>query len=255
MKQYITFLETTIKQTGKIVLDKFGQDGVKETKSSPVDFLTQTDLEANTFISENVKASFPTHGIISEEDKASKQNAEFVWIIDPIDGTNNFATHIPLFGIMIALKQKDEIILSGIYLPITNEYFFAQKDHGAYLNGKPIHCSTKPDWPGTFGCTNATRVPKNFPLWEKFNNNFGSETFVLNSFGCAAVTASAVACGRRDWMVSHGGQFWDHAPTFLLLKESGCKVTDINGGPWDLPDTSKIAANPELHKKLANLLK
>lgn len=255
MKQYINFMENLIKQAGKLALERFGNDGIKKTKADKLDFLTEADLIINKLISDAIRSTFPEHGIISEEAEEHQNGSEYTWIIDPIDGTNNFATNVPLFGVMIALMHDDDLMISGIYLPITDEYFFAEKGKGAFLNGRPIHCSQKTDWPETWGVSSSRFSPSREELSNTIHRAAQSEMFMLSLFGCAAIAAASVACGRRDWLLSHGGKIWDKAPAILLLKEAGCKVTDFEGNPSKPHDKKTIAANPILHDKLLKLLK
>lgn len=254
MEQYQEFIKKTLYEAGQAALKRFGHDGVKYTKSSAIDAVTESDLISNHIISTAIKETFPEHGIISEEDEEPYQpDAEYIWIIDPIDGTNNFASHIPLFGIMAALQLKGEIQTSGVYLPITDEYFSATSGQGAYLNGEKIQCSSKKDWPRTFGCSSASLSKKKKKIIDAIYKAVTTEHIWLSRLGCAAVSACYVACGRRDWYLTQGGRVWDYAPTYLILKEAGCKVTNLDGEPWTTDDLEMLAANETLHSKLRQL--
>lgn len=248
------FLDITIKKAGKIALQRFGRREKIKTKEGKTDFVTATDLYLNKMISDRIKAAFPEHGIISEEDKEHQSKAEYKWIVDPIDGTNNYATGIPLFGVMIAFTKNEDILLSGVYLPITNQYFYAIKGKGAFLGKKKLSCTQKTNWPETFGLTTSFKNPKKHQMNLIIHKMSDSKKVIINSFGCMAVTCTSIASGKRDWLIYDGGKIWDRAPAVLLMRESGLKVTNFKGQEWVFKDTKIIAANPILHKKLLKLV-
>lgn len=255
MNDYQTFIEKTIKEAGAFVLDRFGKDGVLRTKSSETDFVTEADLKSSQMIISAIQSAYPDHGIISEEEDEEYQNgAEFVWTIDPIDGTNNFATHTPIFGVMMALMQNKTVIESGIYLPITNELFTATKGKGAFLNGQPIQCSQKENWRDTLALCNAHLTPEKQHIREVLNKASKADPLWLYAYGCAAMSGALLASGRRDWILSKGGKIWDRLPVCLLASEAGCKITNFDGEPWSIDDNELLAANPVLHEKLIELI-
>ena len=263
MPEISQFIEQTLREAGKIVLDQFGKDGVLRTKSDKADYLTRSDLLSHTFVTERIKKAFPSHGIISEEDEDSHAPAddgvldekEEFWILDPIDGTSNFATKIPLFGVMLAYMKNQVITATGIYLPVFDEYYSAELGKGAKLNGSPISCTKKNDWPETFGCTNASLSPEKKRLHEAIGKARQKSKFWLSALGSAAVSGSYVAAGRRDWYMTQGSMLWDYAPVSLLLKEAGCTVTNFDGEPWKINHHEMVAASPNLHKTLLELLR
>jgi myo-inositol-1(or 4)-monophosphatase len=146
-----TFIKQLAKTGGEIVGKKFGKIGVKYTKKDAKDVVTEADLAANKVITNAIKKKYPNHSIISEETGEEMTGSDYCWIIDPLDGTLNFATNVPLFGTMIGLAYKGEMILSAIYFPCTKEMLFAKRGKGAFLNGKRVHCSAQKKWNQSYG--------------------------------------------------------------------------------------------------------
>lgn len=248
-------------EAGEIAKERFGNDGVYRTKAHKTDYVTQSDLLIHELITAKLAETYPDHHIISEEDDSNHDVIEngviqqgSYWVLDPIDGTNNFATRIPLFGTMLCHLQDGIVTETGIYLPMADEYYSAQKGNGAYLNESPIQCTTHPTWEQTFGCTNANLSQKKVALRTALSKAWEQDKFWLSAYGSAAVSGSFIASGKRDWYMTMGSQLWDYAPLSLLLSESGCLVTNFTGETWKAGDRNMIAANPKLHATLFALL-
>jgi len=250
------FIQTISKKASAVVLERFGKVGVKYMKSDQAwDCVTEADLMSERLIINAIQRSYPEHGIISEERGRINDTAEYVWIIDPIDGTLNFVSGVPMFGVMICLARRGKVILSTINLPATREFFFAQRGKGAYLNGKRIRCSKAKTLHHSFGVGSASLRSRTAKFLRKLLAAGIEQNIQLGSFGSIAPNACYVACGRRDWIVPLLGALHDFAPISLILKESGCKVTDTKGKPWKLGQLEMVAANPTLHKQLLKLTK
>ncbi|MEK7480354.1 MAG: inositol monophosphatase [Patescibacteria group bacterium] len=249
------FIQQITKKAGATVLRRFGKDGVHYTKSHERwDVVTKADLLSEKIIISAIKKTYPSHGIISEESGRINENAEYVWIIDPIDGTLNYSSGVPMYGVMVCLVHKGKVILSAIDIPATREFFFAKAGSGAYLNGKRIHCSKGRNLKSTFGVHGTTLAPRTIHFLKNVLQCAEGGYMLLGSFASPA-NACYVAAGKRDWIVSLNGQIWDFAPEYLILKEAGCRVTDTKGKPWKLGMLEMVAANPTLHKQLLKLTK
>ena len=250
------FIQKIAKEAGAAVLKRFGKDGMYYMKSDHAwDVVTKADLLSEKIIISALKKKYPEHGIVSEERGALNEGAEYVWIIDPIDGTLNFSLGVPMFGVMICLVHRGDVILSAINLPATGELFFAKAGKGAYLNGKRIRCSRMKNFDNSFGCGSATMSGRTAKFVRQVLRAGRKHRIQLGSFGSMSSNACYVACGRRDWIVPLNGKVWDFAPAYLMLKESGCKVSDTKGRPWKFGTLEMVAANPRLHKKLLKLTK
>ncbi len=251
-----TLIKRITKEAGKAVLKRFGKDGVHYSKSKyAYDVVTKADLLAEKIIISAILRKYPTHSILSEEEGEINAGSDYRWIIDPIDGTMNFASSVPLFGVMVCLVYKNTVTLSAIYLPITDELFFAEAGKGSYLNGKRIHCSRTKSLDVSNGCGFVGSRKRTLRFVKKLLGVIKGEHLFFNSFGCISMNACYVACGRKDWKVSLYGEIHDFAPTYLILKEAGCKVTNCKGKPWKIGDNEAVASNPRLHRQLLKLTK
>ena len=254
-KEAEDFIQRVARKAGKYVLSRFGKDREHKVKEHMWDVVTKADLASERIILSAIKKKYSDHGIISEESGNLNEEAEYLWTVDPIDGTLNFATGVPLFGVMIALVRKGEVILSVVYLPSSDELFFARAGKGAYLNDKRIHCSDATDLNKTFGMGSTSLRSRTAVFLKRVLAASDRGRMMYSSFGCMGVNACYVASGRRDWIVPLVGSIWDYAPAYLLLKESGCMVTDTSGKPWKFGVLEMVAANPVIHRQLLKLTK
>jgi myo-inositol-1(or 4)-monophosphatase len=245
------FILDITREAGKSTLKHFRKAKVKSFKANSLDVLTQADLNANKIIIHGIKKNFPDHGIISEETGNYHDNAEYLWIIDPIDGTLNFARGLPLYVTMVALAQNGKIIMSAIYDPVHDQMYFAEKGKGALLNGKRITCSKHKNISGSVSYIAGIRELVKISFYKKLAQSMESDLYTLTSaYNSTGFGGPHIADGKKDWMVSLIGEIWDYAALYLILKESGCAVTNIKGEPWCLSDKTMVAANPALHKKI-----
>jgi myo-inositol-1(or 4)-monophosphatase len=250
------FIQSTARTAGRAVLKRFGTEGVHYMKSENMwDVVTKADLISEKIIITAICKAYPGHGIIAEETGVLNEEAEYVWVIDPIDGTLNYSRGVPLFGVMMCLVHRGEILLSAINLPAEGQLFFARKGRGTYLNGKRIHCSDRASLDQSFGAGSARLDGRPAAFIENLLRSARKEKIQFASFFSMAVNACYVASGRRDWMAPLAGALWDFAPAYLILKESGCRVTDTKGNPWKFGMLEMVAANPRLHTKLLRLTK
>jgi len=248
------FIQKTAREANAAVLKRFGKDGVYYSKSDRAwDVVTKADLLSERIILSAIRKAYPDHGIISEESGVQNENARYVWIVDPIDGTMHFANGTPLFGIFIALAHEGRVVLSTVSLPATGELFFAKAGKGAYRNGKRIHCSKRKEWAGSIGCVPSILNDRSIVFLRRFLAQAPGKRFIIANLGSA--NDPYVALGRRDWCISIGAKIWDYAACSLILKEAGCVVTNLKGEPWQLHDGELMAANPILHKQLLKLTK
>lgn len=244
------FIEELARKAGEIVMGYY-KKGIKAIpKASPTDVVTDADFKANRYLVDTIKEALPDHGIISEEMGSENTDAEYVWVIDPLDGTNNFSKGIPMFGVVISLTKKMEPQFSAIYDPVADEYIMAKAGQGVFLNGVKTECSKIKKITDSWGCLYPFKRPKDAPLWNKFLELELKKEFAFSAYGSACKTTQFVASGRRDWIISFDSYIWDLIPEIHILRESGCKVTNFSGEEWKPGDIGFIAANPDLHKEL-----
>ncbi len=215
--------------------------------------VTEADKASEKAIFDIIRKHYPNHFILSEESGEMVQDSEYKWIIDPIDGTVNFAQGIPICGVSIGLEKNGELIMGTVYNPFMNEFYFAEKDNGAFLNGEPIHVTKKSDL--NIACI-ATGFPYNYV--ESDNDPVTSMAkFVKNGIsvrrlGSAALDLCWVAAGRLDAYYEHAIQPWDAAAGVLMVQEAGGIVTDLYGNPYSIYQPGIIASNKILHEAMIN---
>lgn len=249
------FIQELARGAGEIVLKGFKQSEVEYTKHDRLDLVTDMDLASNEFITNKIKDNFPDDGIISEEANKDFSKEDYTWVIDPLDGTVNFATGIPIFVVMLALVRDGDVILSAIFDPVHDTLAFAKKGGGAFVNGKMIHCSDRTRMIDSRGLMSFIVKEQEIYLRGRIveKGNDSGVRMGVNAFGCAGFNAICVAEGKREWTVGFNRKVWDVAPSALLLMEAGCKVTNHKGEQWKL-GMPMVAANEQLHQELIKAL-
>ena len=241
-------------KSGKVFSQYFGKPKkVSNKNGNPKDQVTEVDLVIEKLIRGIVKKKFPWHKVIGEEFGASKiLQQDFIWIIDPIDGTNNFIQGIPLCCISIALWHQGRPIAAALYNPITKEMFTAAKGKGAYLNNKPISVSRvakAEQGLGGFGWSqNPNKAKKMFVAVVAFARK-------SRALGSHALQLAYVAAGIYDYYVVSDVNIWDAAAGILLIDEAGGKITDWHGNNLNLNTKELVASNGKIHTQLLGKLK
>ncbi|NCI47845.1 inositol monophosphatase family protein [Sediminibacterium soli] len=228
---------------------------VISNKEGVNNLVTEADHAAEKAIFEVIQKDYPDHAILSEETGEIAQDSSYKWIIDPIDGTVNFANGIPLCCVSIGIEQDGEMVMGAVYNPFLNELFFAQKGFGATLNDKRIQVSEQP------ALINSCLVT-GFPYTYLDSPNGPLQVFEklirkgvpVRRLGSAAIDLCWVAAGRFDGFYEHKLQAWDSAAGFLIVKEAGGTVTDFKGKPYSPYQPGIIASNGKIHNELVNVV-
>lgn len=213
--------------------------------------VTEADHASEKAILDSIRASFPDHFILSEETGEIKMDSEYKWIIDPIDGTINFAHGIPICCISIGLEQNGQMIMGAVFNPFLKEFYFAEKGKGSTLNSEQIHVSTESE---VLKSCLVTGFPytylnqPNGPL-EAFGR-FIRAGIPVRRLGSAAMDLCWVAAGRFDGFYEHKLQAWDSAAGFLIVEEAGGKVTDFKGDYYSPYQPQIVATNGKIHDEL-----
>jgi len=213
--------------------------------------VTEVDHASEKAIIEVIKQNYPDHNILTEESGEIYQDSEYKWIIDPIDGTVNFANGIPLCCVSIGVENNGKMILGAVLNPFMNELFVAEKGKGATLNDKKIEVSKKNK---VISACLVTGFPytyldePNGPL--QVFERFIRKGIPVRRLGSAAIDLCWVACGRFDGFYEHQLQAWDSAAGFLIVKEAGGKVTQLNGESFSPYLAGIIASNGMIHDEL-----
>jgi len=213
--------------------------------------VTEADHAAEKAIIKTIKETFPDHEILSEECGAIGQDQEYKWIIDPIDGTVNFANGIPICCVSIGVEFNGEIVLGAVYNPNMNEFYIAEKGGGSSLNNKKISVSGKSE-------VISSCLVTGFPYTYLDEPNGPLQVFEklirkgipVRRLGSAAIDLCWVAAGRFDGFYEHKLQAWDSAAGFLIVKEAGGNVTDFEGNAYSPYQPHIIATNGIIHDEL-----
>lgn len=239
-------------KAGAAEIEKFFNQKFKISNKEGVNNLvTEADFASDNAIRKVIKSAFPDHGIVSEESDEKKTQTEYRWIVDPIDGTINFANGIPICCVSIGLEYKGEMLLGGVYNPLMNELFLAEKGKGATLNGKSISVSAKTDMATSCLVTG-------FPYTYLDQPNGPLEIFSrlikrgipVRRLGSAAIDLCWVADGRFDGFYEHKLYAWDSAAGFLIVEEAGGKVTNMKGEKYSPFEFGLVATNGKIHEEL-----
>lgn len=251
---YTEFAVQTARECGEIIMKYYDKKDLKFERKGYNDPATEADLASEKFAISKIHEAFPDHAILAEESGKSDKESDYVWIIDPLDGTSNFKHSLPIFAVSIGLEYKGEIISGAVYNPRIDEMFYAEKNKGAYLNDKPIQVSDRETKEFSAVATGFTPKPEIIEKNLSNFNNFIKEGFLIRRMGAAAIDLCYTACGRFDGFWEYGLSPWDIAAGSLIVKEAGGKVTQINGEPLKMDSPSILVSNGKLHEKMQNLL-
>ena len=252
---YISILENAVeaaKLGGQILTDGFGklqkhQIGLKGRG----DFITEMDHQSEKAILDYIRQHFPNHAIQAEESGEVEIPSDYKWIVDPLDGTANYVQGIPFFSVSIAVLKSGIPECGVVYIPMLHEMFTAQKNHGAWLNGEPIHLSDKTDMEQTILSTGFPWRSKEQlqPFLKAFEGIF-SQSAGIRRMGSAAIDLAYTACGRFEGFWEMALKPWDIAAGVLMVEEVGGCVTDFNGGSTYLQSGNIVAGPPVIHEKM-----
>lgn len=252
----LNFAIQTARDAGQLLLEKFGRK-ISVSKKGDINLVTEADLASEKLIIERIKSYYPKHSILAEESGQAviSGDSEWKWIIDPLDGTTNYAHGYPCFCVTIALEYKGKIVIGVTFDPTRNELFSAERGQGAALNGRQIRVSETEELGDALLVTG-------FPYDIKQRDNFARHLtdFLLYSRGVrrdgsAAIDLAYVACGRFDGFWEEGLNPWDVAAGKLLIEEAGGQVSYYDGSDFSIYDPPICASNGLLHSQMLRILK
>jgi len=256
--------EEVARKAGAVIREALVSENNKASaKTSYADLVTDTDKECERIIITAIKARFPKHRFIGEEEVSQsgvmpELTDEPTWMIDPVDGTTNFVHAFPFVCVCVGLCVRKRPVLGIVYNPVLEEFFKAKEGCGAWLNGRRIHCS---DTSSIKAALFATEVgtKRDQETIDATYNRVSALTSVSRSVrmtGSCACNMTSVACGRLDGFYEFGfGGPWDVAAAACILEEAGGKVIDPQGGPFDVMSHRVLATNAHLHKPMSDVLK
>jgi myo-inositol-1(or 4)-monophosphatase len=257
IREYLALAIEVAREAGNYAFAIHASDLVIATKSNEMDLVTQVDRRNETVIRDTVLTRFPDHSFLGEEMGAKDEqlSSHVRWIVDPVDGTVNYAHGLPIWCVSVGVEVDGIVECGAIYNPNHNELFTVHRGHGAFLNGKPMHVSRQ---------TNAKQAlfVTGFPYNINENPDRAIEQFVsflsrgllIRRLGSAALDLAYVACGRFEGFWEVGLSPWDSAAGHLMVREAGGRVTHYDGTDYDIYRKSIIATNGMHHEMIMEVI-
>ncbi len=260
----IDFLSEVLHEAGKMLMTGFGPATRITTKENQSNVVTESDFKSEEIIRQMISSKYPMHNLLGEEHGFEDKKSPYTWIIDPLDGTSNFAAHIPWFGVLIALMEKELPVLAGAYLPVSDEIYIAESGNGVTKNGVAIRVTEERNLKNLL-CCYAMDFSEDISKAEQ-------ELQIVRSLvqNCRNIRSTnslldfcMVADGRLGAALNQTMKIWDIAAPQLIIEEAGGKITDIQGNKikYDLSvnvltqNFTAIAASPAVHTKILNLIR
>jgi myo-inositol-1(or 4)-monophosphatase len=250
----LNFAIRVARDAGALLRDRLGTRIDIGHKGS-INLVTDVDLASEKLIREAISTYYPRHEILAEEGGLTESASEYRWIVDPLDGTTNYAHGYPVFCVSIGLEHKGEIIIGVVYDPMRDEMFTAERGAGAALNNRPVRVSKTEDLMQSILSTGfpydiKTSTLTNLNHWA----NFAMNAQALRRDGAAALDLCYVACGRFDGFWELNLSPWDTAAGALIVAEAGGRITDFAGGPFSNYKPEIVASNGLIHERMIEVL-
>jgi len=255
----LNFAIQTARDAGSILADRMGRV-LQVSNKGDIDLVTEADLASEKLIIERIKTHYPRHAILAEESGATEGintvtgQTDWRWIVDPLDGTTNYAHGYPCFCVSIALERAGSIELGVIYDPVRDEVFAAERGQGATLNDRSIRVSEVDDLNAAMLCTGFPYNVRERPDFARDFVNFTMNAQAVRRDGSAALDLAYLACGRFDGFWEDGLNAWDIAAGVILIEEAGGRISDFDGAPLDIFTPKVLASNGLIHEKMMRVL-
>jgi myo-inositol-1(or 4)-monophosphatase len=252
LTQEIEAALSAAREAGEVLREGFGWQHSVSYKGE-VDIVTEVDEQAERVIKEILLGAFPAYGMLAEESGRASGQEDARWIVDPLDGTTNYAHGLPIFCVSIALERSGEVIVGVVHDPMREETYLAQRGGGATLNGEPIRVSDTDEPIQALIATGFPYDRAEMPEALELFGRFAAITRGMRRLGSTALDLCYVAAGRLDGYYERGIWAWDIAAGGLILEEAGGKVTDYRGAGLNLEGRQIVASNGYLHSAMMEL--
>ena len=255
----LNFAIQTARDAGSILADRLGR-ALQVSNKGDIDLVTEADLASEKLIIERIKSHYPRHAILAEESGVTDGvelipgKSDWKWIIDPLDGTTNYAHGYPCFCVSIALERAGSIEIGVVYDPMRDEMFAAERGQGATLNERCMRVSITDDLNAAMLCTGFPYNVRERANFARDFANFTMQAQAVRRDGSAAIDLAYTACGRFDGFWEDGLNAWDVAAGVLLIEEAGGRVSDFNGAPLDIYTPKVLASNGLVHDAMMRVL-
>ena len=255
MQPLLNVAVSAARQAGDIIIRHMEQiEHLKVTSKGKNDFCSEVDIKAEQAIIAAIHKAYPDHGIVAEESGLRQEDSDYVWFIDPLDGTKNYLHGFPMYAVSIALRIKQRIEHAVIYDPLRHECFSASRGRGARLNDRRLRVSKQTQ-------LNMSMLATSFPYHENMSERYIasyqtmlSQLATVRRTGSAALDLAYVASGRLDGLWAYGLQPWDIAAGSLLIQESGGLISSMNGSEDYMQHGNLVAGTPKIFKALLQTL-
>ena len=249
-----------LREAGGLILRGFDKPQKVAFKGSPINLVTAVDKAADAHIRRILRRAFPTHDLLTEESEPTTLRSPYRWIVDPLDGTTNYAHHFPQAGVSIGLEYRGAIILGGVYDPFRDELFWAERGKGAWLEraGKKKR----------LGVSSTTTLKRSllltgFPydrreradLYLSYIKAFMHRIQGIRRAGAAALDLCWVACGRVDGYWEWRLKPWDCAAGQIIVEEAGGRLSDFSGRPFSIYGEQTLATNGRVHAEMLRVMR
>jgi len=252
----LRFATQIAREAGNLLVQKLGS--AKITSKGDINLVTEADIAAENLIIERIRSHYPQHGILAEESGEAVlvggKKSDWKWIIDPLDGTTNYAHGYPCFCVSIALEYKGVLEVGVVYDPMRDEMFAAERGQGATLNDRQIRVSKVDELSQAMVCTGFPYNVRERPDFAREFAKFTMEAQAVRRDGSAALDLAYVACGRFDGFWEDGLNPWDIAAGALLIFEARGKVTTFKDEPLDIYNEQVLASNGLIHEAMMRVL-
>jgi myo-inositol-1(or 4)-monophosphatase len=247
-------IESLARKAGDTLMKHFRQDwSLLKERSTAKEAATRYDKELDRLIIEEIKQYHPHHSLLTEESGHLQDDPDWLWIVDSLDGTGDFANFNPFFSVCLALMHQGELVLGAIYAPAIDEFCLAEKGKGAYLNGAKIRVSDVSDL-GQSYILYCEGGDKDRARTGGLLRRVYTQVTDIRKLGSAGLETAWVAAGKGEAYFTTRIEPWDVAPGVLLVQEAGGKVSDFQGNPWQPQTGDLLFSNEKLHERLLNLL-
>lgn len=255
MSEILQIVERIVREAGAVLIEGYGNVRHIQQKGV-IDLVTEFDVRSEEIIISSIQKEFPDHAILAEESGLNTTISDYQWVIDPLDGTTNFAHGIPIFSVTIALVKNNSPVVGVVYDPLRNEMFAAEVGQGATLNSHPIHVSSQAD-------LGQAVISTGFPYDIRTNpqNNldqfiqFQLRTQAVRHLASAALDCAWTAMGRLDGYWEFGVKPWDIGAGALIVREAAGRVTSVEGDENFLSTDSILISNSLLHEQMLRVLR
>jgi len=253
----LNFAIQTALEAGRVLADKFGR-ALQVSNKGDIDLVTEADVAAERLIVERIRSYHPRHAILTEESgdvaEAGGADAEYKWIIDPLDGTTNYAHGYPVFCVSVALEHEGKVVVGVVYDPTRDELFAAERGEGATLNGRRAHVSATQELNRALICTGFPYDVRERGDFARHFRDFIMRAQSVRRDGAAALDLAYVATGRFEGFYEEGLRPWDVAAGVLLVEEAGGRVTHYDGSPFRIYAPPIAASNGLVHDAMLGVL-